>query len=119
MTGNKRKMPPYGEQQFLEKETKVNIFNKFKQIVPDKFIKLDTQGNSYICSTEGWSKEVICERYMFFNQGKSIKLDISRSILMWLEIELNKDIPYDVYVSPTVFGKKPDLGAITIEKKRE
>ncbi|MDR1670812.1 MAG: hypothetical protein LBR43_03790 [Spiroplasmataceae bacterium] len=71
-----------------------------------------------MCSTRGW-KEPTCKRYIFFYQEKPVQIDIPNSILSELGIQVEKDIPYSVYVLPIILNRDSDSGAITIKIKDE
>jgi hypothetical protein len=55
MTRNNNNIPPYAEEVVIEQtsEQKIiqGILNRFKQPIPDNFIKLKVEEGNYICST--------------------------------------------------------------------
>ena len=72
MTNNKNNnVPIHEEQQFIQQKIKI----------PSNFIELKTTGKNYICSTQGWPKEPVCERYGFLANGKWVQLDISHELM--------------------------------------
>jgi hypothetical protein len=48
-----------------------------------------------------------------------VQIDIPNSILSELGIQVEKDIPYSVYVLPIILNRDSDSGAITIKIKDE
>lgn len=128
MTNYKNDLPPYAEEIKIEQPTAQQviqeILNKFKQPVPDKFVKLKVEEGNYQFSTNPkWKEKVPCERYGFSyledNQEKWIQIDIPHTLLENLEIAKGEDITHPLYLSPKVAKKKDIRGAKTIEKEEE
>jgi len=87
---------------------------------PQEFIELKTVGKNYICSTQGWPKEPVCERYGFSANGKWIQLDIPREIMKELELNLGEEITYPIFIFPMLLEKNPDeFGGITLESEKD
>lgn len=110
MTHDKNNLPIQEEQQFIQQKIKI----------PSYFVELKTVGKNYICSTQGWPKEPVCERYGFLANGKWVQLDIPQKIIKKLELELGKEITYPIYISQKVLEQKPDeFGVITINNEKD
>jgi len=120
MTNTKNNIPIYEEQQFIPEEQLdiQKVLNQFHQLVPIDFVKLETRGRNYMCSTQDW-KEPICERYIFFDNNKPIQLDIPQEIMTELGLIKSEGIHHPVYVSPEVLKRSPIQLGITIKNKEE
>jgi len=117
MVNNKNIIPQTEEQQFLpgEQSNLQQILRQFQQPVPSIFLKLENL--KHMCSTEGW-KEPVCERYSCLINDKWSQVDIQHNLLEKLELEAN--IPYPVYISPTVLDKGLDhYLAYNVENEEE
>ncbi|CAG8757203.1 12944_t:CDS:2, partial [Racocetra fulgida] len=66
---------------------------KTKTPIPDNFLKLESETGNYC--------------------------DIPHTIMKELDLPLGEDIPYPVYISPSVINRAPTFGGITIENKKE
>ncbi|CAG8631742.1 11653_t:CDS:2, partial [Ambispora gerdemannii] len=106
MTNTKNNLPLYEDQkQIIEGEqlSIQQILKQFQQLVPTNFVKLSEV--SYMCSTNPkWNKP----------------LNIPHTSLEKLELEKGQDIPYPLYISPTILNKKElSFGAYNINNEEE
>ncbi|WNE40304.1 MAG: Chromosome partition protein Smc [Mycoplasmataceae bacterium] len=92
------------------------ILNKFKQPIPEGFIKIETD---YLFSTKSKWNKPLCERYGFIYQEKWIQIDTPHQILEKLELKKGKEITDGFYLNPNVLTRSEDYGAITITSETE
>jgi hypothetical protein len=104
---HKNNPPPFEEEQKQlineEQLSLQEILSQFQQPIPPNFIELEQL--KWMCSTLGW-KEPGCERYGCLINGEWKQVDIRSTLLEKLELE--KNIPYPVYISPMVLDKGLD-----------
>lgn len=109
----KNNIPPYAEEITINQVEET--LSNFKQPIPNGFVELEQL--NWMCSTQGW-KESICERYNCLINGEWKQVDICHTLLE--KLELAKNIPYPVYISPDVLEKGLDrYFAYNVENEEE
>jgi len=102
-----------------QKQNISEILNKFRQPIPSEFLELEAKRDrNFIGSMSGW-KEIACSRYGFLIKGEWKQFDVSHELLEKLGLEIDKDIPYSVYLSPKVLEKESNMGAYDIISEEE
>jgi predicted nucleic acid-binding Zn-ribbon protein len=119
MTVLKNNLPPIVEQIVLpEGQLDLQeILAQFKQPVPTNFVELKEV--SYLCSTSPKWNKPLSERYTFQQGENWLFLDIPHPLIERLRLEKGADIPYPVYISPSVLDKDLSFGAYTIADETE
>jgi hypothetical protein len=111
-------LPPYAEQITINPEVEQiqETLRQFKQLVPEDFIKVETDYN--FTTKSKWSKQ-LSERYSFEHEGEWFYIDIPHTIMESLELEKGEEIPYPFHLDPEVLKRKPTCGGITINNEKE
>lgn len=117
--------PLFAEERLIEQQTERQIIqealNKFKQPIPNNFVKLEVGLGNYMCSTSPeWKDKPLSERYGFFSENREwVQIDIPHEFMEILEITRSEDITYPLYLNPSALKKQFVRGAITIESEEE